>query len=82
MDIGDTVTVTWKGIKQQWQIVICGPSRMITLAPVEPLFAVGDKVRSRDGCVGVIRYIEDDWAVVLQSGKYKTIRYLVDLQRA
>lgn len=43
---------------------------------------VGDKVQSKDSRVGTIRYIEDDWALVVETHKCKAIRYLIDLQRA
>lgn len=43
---------------------------------------VGDKVQSKDSRVGTIRYIEDDWALVVETHRCKAIRYLIDLQRA
>lgn len=55
------------------------------IAHVEPAqLKVGDKVQSKDGRVGTIRYIEDDWAVVVETHrpKCKAIRYLIDLQCA
>jgi hypothetical protein len=44
---------------------------------------VGDMVLSKDGNIGQIRYIEDDWALVRHTGtNNRSIRFLCDLQRA
>lgn len=56
------------------------PERIVYHEPAPPQLKVGDTVLSKDGAQGVIRYIETDWAVVVETEKRKTIRYLCDVQ--